>query len=129
MQAISVGASVILDDQFRRNLRKIKKTRRARCKICKIWVTSKKALKEHEKGKNHKKQLKGVFDDIRRCEECEIILHSNKSLDQHLAGRPHQRRVQYLFRLEEAKRIERESSRPDKYAWLVELGKNARIKE
>ena len=52
-----------------------------------------------------------------------ITLDSPKSLEQHLKGGPHIRRVQYLHRLEGKKKVAKEQSRKDKYAFLVELGR------
>ena len=123
VEPVPIGASVVLDDRYRRNLKKIKKTRRARCKVCKIWVTSKKALKEHEQGKAHQKNSRGVFDNVRQCLECDITVLSQKSFEQHLKGRAHIRRVTYLHRQEKLKKIEKEKKRHDKYSFLVKLGK------
>ena len=122
IKKVSIGSSKVLDDQYKRSQRGIKKTRRASCHVCKIWVTSKKALTEHEKGKQHQRNKVGVFGLIRHCEECKITLNSPKSLEQHLKGRSHIRRVEYLHRLERKKRLAEERNRKNKYDFLVELG-------
>lgn len=123
VKKISIGRSKVLDDQYERSERKIKKTRRARCHVCKIWVTSKKALTEHEKGKQHQRNKIGVFGLIRHCDECMITLNSPKSLEQHLKGRAHIKRIEYLHRLERKKRLAEERNRKNKYDFLVELGR------
>ena len=122
VEPIPIGASVVLDDKYRRSSKKIKKARRARCKVCKVWFTSKKALKEHEQGKAHQKKSRGVFENVRQCLDCDITVLSPKSLEQHLTGRVHLRRVAYVHRQKQLDKIEKEKKRHDKYTFLVALG-------
>ena len=108
-----IGSIVVFEDGYRRGIRKKQKTRRKWCKTCEIWVTSKKAWKQHEQGKKHQDLAKGKDRNKKVCKPCGVVLNTQKDLEEHQRGRKHFRKVNYVARksaeVQKAKEPPRES--------------------
>ena len=109
---------VRFDDRYKRSLRRIKKTRRKYCKVCGVWLTSRFALREHEEGKKHRRNLDG--NSKRTCRHCKTTLNTEKDYKEHLNGRRHCHKINYLSRKAPEAEIKESKHKVHPLNWLYQ---------